>query len=111
MTPLTRHCGYCGKPMRDCGNCAEREAVMRAVCPSTGSGQHDAFALINVPPPIVPPATAPHAYAWRYGVKFCTTCGLAAVYCKADAHAAPEVAANDGAHSDLNRRIADCKGR
>lgn len=90
--------------MTDCGDCAEREAVMRAVC--------DAFALLNIPPPVVAPAVLPPTrYRLKYGVMECVQCGYAKEWCACAKQPAPEVAANDGAHSSLEKRIQDWKGK
>jgi hypothetical protein len=45
----------------------------------------------------------------RYGITYCSLCGLALPYCPGHAPAAPP--AKDGAESGLARRIKDCQGR
>lgn len=55
------------------------------------------------------PAPPSFRYRQRYGVVYCEDCGYAVPFCKG--HGRPVEGARDGAESDLNRRVRECKGR
>lgn len=67
---------------------------------------YDHYPWLSVQPPPMPTPTPP-TFDARYGVYFCLQCNLALEYCKG--HASPDSPAQDGADSDLARRIAEAR--
>lgn len=114
----TLHCGYCGRPMRDCTDCDARAWIMRAVC--------DALALLNAPPPVKPPGVGgplvPHGpapvkpppvqrFVKRGFYMCCVDCGLEQSFCNCAQQPAPDAPPKDGEETSLSQREKDCKGR
>jgi hypothetical protein len=94
---------------------ARRDAIRAAQ-------QRGALVIAPVtPPPFAPQTTAPvvapvtrrqDLVARRYGHTYCLSCGLEifpANYCACPPHPPPVVTAQDGASSDLERRIAEAQ--
>jgi len=104
MNGFIPHCGYCGRPLRDCAGCAdERAALMRAVC--------DAMTPVGITAPISTPAPPAGRFVKRGFYMCCAECGMQKSFCKG--HTPPDASlAQDGqAAQSLERRIADCKGK
>lgn len=59
---------------------------------------------------VVSPPAKPSTIVTRYGVDFCTICSLMVAYCRCGTTPAADEAAQDGAESNLVRRVREARG-